>query len=161
MPCRITGPAATPQKTFPCRLAAQAGGLLAKRRSLVNLTCIWQTWQRPTLPCLQTKYHRRRGVSRPSSEWDRVQPPRNNHQVGEMHVNWSFRWIKPPCRTTPKQAKSLSPRSGAPAQALHEVQSAVSDRKWPLVMRTIKPIELLVLVSFTHYCASTPSLSTW
>ena len=26
---------------------------------------------------------------------------------------------------------------------------------------TIKPIELLVLVSFTHYCASTPSLSTW
>ena len=26
---------------------------------------------------------------------------------------------------------------------------------------TIKPIELLVLVSFTHCCASTPSLSTW
>jgi hypothetical protein len=43
----------------------------------------WQTWQRPTLPCLKTKYHRRRGVSRPSSEWDRVQPPRHNHQVGE------------------------------------------------------------------------------
>src|SRR5262245_24957217 len=41
-----------------------------------------QTWQRPTLPRLKTKYHRRWGVSRPSSEWDRVQPPRYNHQVG-------------------------------------------------------------------------------
>jgi hypothetical protein len=44
---------------------------------------LWQTWQRPTLPRLKTKYHRRWGVSRPSSEWDRVQPPRNNHQVGK------------------------------------------------------------------------------
>src|SRR5262249_314303 len=41
------------------------------------------TWQRPTLPRLKTKYHRRRGVSRPSSEWDRVQPPRYNHQVSK------------------------------------------------------------------------------
>ena len=24
-----------------------------------------------------------------------------------------------------------------------------------------KPIEILVSVSFTHYCASTPDLSTW
>ena len=30
-----------------------------------------------------------------------------------------------------------------------------------LTMRAIKPIERLVLVSFTHCCASTPSLSTW
>ena len=28
-------------------------------------------------------------------------------------------------------------------------------------MRAIKPIELLVPVSFTHCCASTPGLSTW
>ncbi len=28
-------------------------------------------------------------------------------------------------------------------------------------MRTIKSIEQLVSVSFTHYCASTPDLSTW
>ena len=28
-------------------------------------------------------------------------------------------------------------------------------------MRTIKPIELLVLVSFAYYYTSTPSLSTW
>jgi hypothetical protein len=45
--------------------------------------CVWQTWQRPTLPRLETKYHWRRGVSRPSSEWDRVQPPRCNHQVSK------------------------------------------------------------------------------
>jgi hypothetical protein len=45
-----------------------------------------QTWQRPTLPRLKTKYHRRWGVSRPSSEWDRVQPPRHNHQVGEAQT---------------------------------------------------------------------------
>ena len=40
-----------------------------------------QTWQRPTLPRLKTKYHWRWSVSRPSSEWDRVQPLRHNHQV--------------------------------------------------------------------------------
>ena len=28
-------------------------------------------------------------------------------------------------------------------------------------MRTIKPIELLVPVSFAHCCTSTPGLSTW
>jgi hypothetical protein len=48
-------------------------------------SCIWQTWQRPTLPRLETKYHRRWGVSRPCSEWERVQPPRQNHQVGKRH----------------------------------------------------------------------------
>ena len=30
-----------------------------------------------------------------------------------------------------------------------------------LYARPIKPIEQLVPVSFTHYCASTPGLSTW
>ena len=30
-----------------------------------------------------------------------------------------------------------------------------------LYARSIKPIEQLVPVSFTHYCASTPGLSTW
>ena len=49
-------------------------------KAQVNMTAR-QIWQRPTLPCLKTKYHRRRGVSRPSSEWDRVQPPRHNHQI--------------------------------------------------------------------------------
>src|SRR3954451_3289293 len=49
----------------------------------ISSTCALQTWQRPTLPRLETKYHRRWGVSRPCSEWERVQPPRQNHQVGK------------------------------------------------------------------------------
>ena len=32
---------------------------------------------------------------------------------------------------------------------------------WTLKMRAIKPIERLVPVSYTHYCASTSGLSTW
>ena len=47
--------------------------------------CASKTWQRPTLPRLETKYHRRRGFSRPSSEWDRVRTPRHGHQVIEKH----------------------------------------------------------------------------
>ena len=49
-------------------------------------TCALRTWQRLTLPRLETKYHQRWGVSRPCSEWERVQPPRHNHQVGKEHV---------------------------------------------------------------------------
>src|SRR5690606_14613675 len=54
-------------------------------------TCVLQTWQRPTLPRLETKYHWRWGVSRPCSEWERVQPPRYNHQVDRAHV-YSRSW---------------------------------------------------------------------
>jgi hypothetical protein len=39
------------------------------------------TWRRPTLPRLETQYHGRYGVSRPSSERDRVGHPRYDHQV--------------------------------------------------------------------------------
>src|SRR3954451_1237705 len=53
----------------------------------ISSTCALQTWQRPTLPRLETKYHRRWGVSRPCSEWERVQPPRQNHQVGKAQIN--------------------------------------------------------------------------
>jgi hypothetical protein len=41
----------------------------------------WKTWRRPTLPCLRTQYHGRWGFSRPSSGWDRVRAPREDHQV--------------------------------------------------------------------------------
>jgi hypothetical protein len=34
-----------------------------------------KAWRRPTLPRLKTQYHGRRGVSRPSSGWDRVGQP--------------------------------------------------------------------------------------
>ena len=50
------------------------------------MSCDLQTWQRPTLPRLETKYHWRRGVSRPCSERERVQPPRNDHQVSEAQL---------------------------------------------------------------------------
>jgi hypothetical protein len=63
-------------------LAANSGGQ-SKRE---DKTCVLQTWQRPTLPRLKTKYHRRWGVSRPCSEWERVQPPRQNHQVGKAQA---------------------------------------------------------------------------
>ncbi len=43
----------------------------------------WQAWRRPTLPRLEPKYHRRGGLSRPSSGWDRVGHPRYGHQAGE------------------------------------------------------------------------------
>ncbi len=56
--------------------------------------CVLQTWQRPTLPRLKTKYHRRWGVSRPCSEWERVQPPRQNHQVGKAQ-DLRLAWRKP------------------------------------------------------------------
>ena len=41
----------------------------------------WKTWRRPTLPCLKAQYHGRWGFSRPSSGWDRVGAPRDDHQV--------------------------------------------------------------------------------
>ena len=41
----------------------------------------WKTWRRPTLPCLEAQYHGRWGFSRPSSGWDRVRAPRDDHQV--------------------------------------------------------------------------------
>lgn len=55
-------------------------------RRLFYISCALQTWQRPTLPRLKTKYHGRRGVSRPCSERERVQPPRHNHQVGKAQL---------------------------------------------------------------------------
>jgi hypothetical protein len=49
---------------------------------LRSICCVcWKTWRRPTLPRLETQYHRRWGFSRPSSGWDRVQSPRQSHQV--------------------------------------------------------------------------------
>ena len=48
--------------------------------------CGWRTWRRPTFPRLETEYHGRWSVSRPSSEWDRVLGSPLNHQVGEPHV---------------------------------------------------------------------------
>ena len=99
-------------------------------------TCALQTWQRPTLPRLETKYHQRWGVSRPCSEWERVQPPRHNHQVGKEHV------VSRSC-----------------VLSCHPI--ATRRVRWAQGMRTIKPIELLVPVNFMRCRTSIPGLSTW
>lgn len=75
---QLKGPLARPELPI--------GGPVCKEKIWILATCALQTWQRPTLPRLETKYHQRWSVSRPSSEWDRVQPLRHNHQVGKAHV---------------------------------------------------------------------------
>ena len=55
----------------------------------------------------------------------------------------------------------VSRRFCAVAPRAQVARSAVAHPRWTLTMKAIKPIERLVLVSFTHCCASTPSLSTW
>ena len=75
-----------------------------------------------------------------------MQPLRNSHQASKGVLNfWSL--------DAPSIARGdtgLFPEAVLP-----------NDFDQHCLMRAIKPIELLVLVSFTHYCASTPSLSTW
>ena len=137
-----------------------------------------QIWQRPTLPRLKTKYHRRRGVSRPSSEWDRVQPPRHNHQVSKVHVNIE-KLVFPSCsfvfRVINLFGRSPQGRLAAGACAPRLPQRRPVGRnkregnqnpilalpRWVLAMRTIKSIELLVPVSYMRCRTSTPGLSTW
>jgi hypothetical protein len=133
----------------------------------------WQTWQRPTLPRLKTKYHRRRGVSRPSSEWDRVQPPRHNHQVGEgVSSNFAqlvFLMLMPTLIVLATKAlRAKRSRNAVAERRLAEEparfsarNSSVSDNDEHCLMRAIKSIELLVPVSYMHCCTSTPGLSTW
>ena len=141
-----------------------------------DFTCVSQTWQRLTLPRLETKYHQRWSVSRPSSEWDRVQPLRNNHQVSETHVYsrssferiassdrenlllplLAIRWsLCAFSRLSPCEASASQGRLAARAKETSD------DVRWTWIMRTIKPIELLVPVNFMRCRTSIPGLSTW
>lgn len=102
-------------------------------------SCVLQTWQRPTLPRLKTKYHRRWGVSRPCSEWERVQPPRQNHQVGkaqDLRLAWrkpneklvkrnaSFEHVFTVLWALARSVSSARPKAVAPCGALaHHVMS--------------------------------------
>ena len=63
----------------PLLCCGLSGALVVKR----FVFCPWRAWRRPTLPRLKTQYHRRWGVSRPSSGWDRVGPPCYDHQACE------------------------------------------------------------------------------
>ena len=79
--------------------------------------------------------------------------PRHDHQAGEGQELMGRRW------------PSMSVRSGlwrrgvGPPDRVGRVVFILSG--WTGIMRAMKPIELLVPVSFTHCCASTPGLSTW
>ena len=52
-------------------------------------------------------------------------------------------------------------RCGGKTSNKYWVACKIAVRGIRLCARLIKPIERLVPVSFTHYCASTPGLSTW
>ena len=115
------------------------------------------TWRRPTLPRLGTQYHGRFGVSRPSSEWDRVGHPR----------------YRPPGRaTTPLAATRPSRAAGAPPsgvaagravhgadrgrQGWHGGLEGCGCRCWGS-----RSLERLGPVSCVRRRTSTPGLSTW
>ncbi len=101
-----------------------------------------KAWRRPTLPRLETQYHRRWGLSRPSSGWDRVLGP----------PQW------PPDRRWTERAASrrfvVDDRRPPAAPVLAAARDGFSGE-------AIKPVERLVPVSFMHCCTSTPGLSTW
>lgn len=101
-------------------------------------------WRRPTLPCLKTQYHRRYLVSRPSSRWDRVGHRRYDHQAMEP----AKAGFKSMCTQGALQRAYLAGIPPSDSKAV--IDSANSQAR----------SELLGPVSFTHYCASTPGLST-
>src|SRR3974377_2350294 len=116
-----------------------------------------RAWRRPTLPHLEVQYHRRRGVSRPRSGWDRVfgpslwppgrqglAPPRL--PVAETGAGGGlagggggrrFGWGRPPRWGHGGSCRYARAASGS------------------------RPIERLVPVSCADYSASTSGLSTW
>ena len=110
----------------------------------------YNAWRRPTLPCLRTQYHRRCLVSRPSSRWDRVGHRRSGHQAMKLveiaGLNRCALSIRVQCYLGVIWLENLSNED----QFRPVVDSANSQARY----------ELLGLVSFTYYYASTPSLST-
>ena len=107
-------------------------------------------WRRPTLPCLKTQYHRRYLVSRPSSRWDRVGHRRYDHQAMKLvdaGLNRCTLQGEVVCFAKGVSGWRILPAKG---QFRPVIDSADSQAR----------SELLGLVSSTHYCASTPSLST-
>ena len=94
-------------------------------------------------------YHRRWAVSLPSSGWDRVVPTRYCRQA-----NWLFQLLANECKQLVKIWKSL-----LSVDKFVVFISAMTTLKL-LGCYMVKPHGQLVLVSFMHYCTSTPSLST-
>ena len=81
--------------------------------------------------------------------------PRHDHQAGEGQELMGRRW-------PPHERKIRSLAAGVwPAGSCWSCCPMFTLSGWTGIMRAMKPIELLVPVSFTHCCASTPGLSTW
>lgn len=96
----------------------------------------YQSRQRPTLPCLETKYHWRERVSLSSSGWDRVYLLCYNHRFKQCY--------------------------GLQIRYIMKVKKSNSYRVCNLYIRTKnKTIRLLVPISFTLCSVSTFGLSTW
>ena len=120
-------------------------------------------------------YHRRWAVSLPRSGWDRVVPARHGRQAirrGPFSPVFSggppFRgpalWPPRAGIRTPPQAKAgarMSMQSKSPSPPSRSASKALRGPRRPLGCYMAKPHGQLVSVSCTHYCASTPDLSTW
>jgi hypothetical protein len=93
-------------------------------------------------------------------------PPRVNFWFeGTLVSSMSWRPARHFCFVCPRIFDPAVRRGAAPPRVNFWFEGTlVSSMGWRparLVMRAIKPIEQLVLVSFMHCCTSTPSLSTW
>ena len=145
----------TPRQT-PCKARGKPGQKAMAVKYITKLvinTCDWKTRQRPTLPCLKTKYHRRYRLSRSSSEWDRVGHLCHNHLVIQTHA-LRLQTVGDKAPFQPAKNKEDIQNLSVSLQILPSAGNC-------LYARLIKPIERLVPISFTHYCASTLGLSTW
>ena len=106
-------------------------------------------WQCPTLARVIPHYHWRYTVSLLSSGWDQVGPVlyvRQANYGGEVSLSPQFG----------NSVKELASR--LLLKRLRQPRSFQNKRKDCGYMT--KPLGQLVPVSFTHYCASTPGLST-
>ena len=80
---------------------------------------------------------------------------------------WSFQFLRSSRQVAPSGPKVGRPRAAGVerrprgAAGAKAPNGSVSDYDEHCLMRAMKSIELLVPVSYTHCCASTPGLSTW
>ena len=99
-------------------------------------------------------YHRRRGVSRSCSGWEGVVPPRYGHQAQLVRSLALITAGKKPNLEEAKRYYIFAGVIAANTAATHALLN-------PTIQGyRIKPHGQLVSVSLTHYCASTPDLST-
>ena len=122
----------------------------------------WWTWRRPTLPRLEAQYHGRCGVSRPSSEWDRVGHPCCDHQANEtpgrqpfglaVRADWHGMGRRAELRGQMAEARS-------DAFLISDLWSLLSGLLFPLGRG--RSLERLGPVSCARRRACTSGLSTW